>query len=29
MKALLANHSIQRPPYQIFIFTDHEVADII
>ena len=29
LKDLLANHSIQRPPYQIFIFTDREVADIV
>jgi len=26
---LLANHSIQRPPYQIFIFTDDEVDSIV
>ena len=26
---LLANHSIQRPPYKIFIFSDLEVADIV
>ena len=25
----MANHSIQRPPYQIFIFTDEEVAEIV
>jgi len=29
LKDLLANHSIQRPPYQIFIFTDDEVANIV
>lgn len=28
LKDLLANHSIQRPPYKIFIFNDQEVADI-
>ena len=26
---MLSNHSIQRPPYQIFIFTDAEVGDIV
>ena len=26
---MLANHSIQRPPYKIFIFSDQEVLDII
>jgi len=29
LKDLLSNHSIQRPPYQIFIFTETEVADIV
>jgi hypothetical protein len=29
LKDLLSNHSIQRPPYQIFIFTESEVADIV
>lgn len=29
LKDLLANHSIQRPPYQIFIFTDQEVNQIV
>lgn len=26
---LLANHSIQRPPYKIFIFSDQEAQDIL
>ena len=29
LKDLLSNHSIQRPPYQIFIFTDEEVGEIV
>ena len=29
LKDLLGNHSIQRPPYQIFIFTDSEVGEIV
>ena len=29
LKDLLNNHQIQRPPYQIFIFTDDEAASIV
>ena len=29
LKDFLANHSIQRPPYQIFIFTETEVDTIV
>lgn len=29
LKDLLGNHSIQRPPYQIFIFTEQEVGEIV
>ena len=29
LKDLLANHSIQRPPYKIFIFNDEEVSEIV
>ena len=29
LKETLKNHSIHRPPYQIFIFTDCEVEKII